>query len=112
VAVGRPASRWTAPCGKAVPSVYAAGDVLSGTCSPTARRTTVLGAVRNIVFPAGAVAQLVPWCTFTDPELAQVGLTEPKPGAPRRRAGVVGGAGASDRARAHGTDVGIVKVVT
>ena len=60
-----------------VRSVYAAGD-LAGRF----RFTHTAGyegaiAVRNMFLPARSKAtELVPWCTFTDPELAHVGTTE------------------------------------
>lgn len=60
-----------------VSSVYAAGD-LAGRYRFTHTAGYEAGiAVRNMFFPASSKAtELVPWCTFTDPELAHVGMTE------------------------------------
>lgn len=72
--------------------------------------------VRGALFrlPARLVPDHVPWCTYTDPELAQVGLGE---AAARARHGdgvrVLRGALAdNDRARTQRLDEGLVKVVT
>nr|WP_043837882.1 FAD-dependent oxidoreductase [Roseomonas aerilata] len=63
--------------------------------------------------PAKADEAALPWVTFTDPELAQVGLTE---AAARERHGRVGvhreGFAENDRAVAEGDTAGFVKVVT
>ncbi|MCA1692883.1 MAG: hypothetical protein LC733_12055 [Actinobacteria bacterium] len=60
------------------------------------------------------MAELVPWCTFTDPELAHVGLTEAE--AREQHGDAVRGWSVelshSDRARADGAEVGLIKVVT
>jgi pyruvate/2-oxoglutarate dehydrogenase complex dihydrolipoamide dehydrogenase (E3) component len=73
--------------------------------------------VRNVLFP-GAQAipyDVVPWCTFTDPELARVGMTEAEAGGQY-------GAGSvqilrhafrqDDRAIVENRATGLVKVVT
>ena len=59
------------------PRIYAAGDVVAG----GARFTHVADAharivLRNALFPGArkASARAIPWCTFTDPEVAHVGL--------------------------------------
>jgi pyruvate/2-oxoglutarate dehydrogenase complex dihydrolipoamide dehydrogenase (E3) component len=61
-----------------VPSVYAVGDVAAGRPRFThAAANDAVVAVRDMFFPGrGKAATLVPWCTFTDPELAHVGATE------------------------------------
>jgi pyruvate/2-oxoglutarate dehydrogenase complex dihydrolipoamide dehydrogenase (E3) component len=60
-----------------VPSVYAAGDVAGRYLFTHSAAHEALRAVRDMFFPGrGTVSDLVPWCTFTDPELAHVGLTE------------------------------------
>jgi pyruvate/2-oxoglutarate dehydrogenase complex dihydrolipoamide dehydrogenase (E3) component len=63
------------------PGIYAAGDV----CSPF-KLTHVADAlaqilIQNALFPhpfgwgyAGADALVIPWCTYTDPEIAHVGM--------------------------------------
>ena len=60
-----------------VPSIYVVGDAAAGRARFThsAAHDAVM-AVRDMFFPGrGLAAGLVPWCTFTDPELAHVGLT-------------------------------------
>ncbi len=60
----------------AVRSVYAVGDVASGHRLTNAAEHAAVVAVRDMFFPGrGATADTVPWCIFTDPELARVGLT-------------------------------------
>lgn len=60
-----------------VPTVYAVGDVAAGRSHHThAAATDAAIAVRDMFLPGRATAStLVPWCVFTDPELAHVGLT-------------------------------------
>jgi pyruvate/2-oxoglutarate dehydrogenase complex dihydrolipoamide dehydrogenase (E3) component len=60
------------------PRVYAIGDVAGGL-----QFTHVAGyhagiLVRRLLFkvPASADTTAIPWCTYTDPELSHVGLTE------------------------------------
>ncbi len=94
--------------------VYAIGDAAGGM-----QFTHVAGyhagvVVRSILFglPAKARTAQVPWCTYTDPELAQVGLTE-------ARARQIHGPkveivrvpyGENDRAQTTGRTEGFVKV--
>lgn len=60
-----------------VPSVYAAGDVAGRYLFTHSAAHEALRAVRDMFFPGrGTVSDLVPWCTFTDPELAHAGVTE------------------------------------
>jgi pyruvate/2-oxoglutarate dehydrogenase complex dihydrolipoamide dehydrogenase (E3) component len=60
-----------------VPSVYAAGDVAGRHLFTHAAGYEAARAVRNMFFPGtNDGPYLVPWCTFTDPELAHAGLTE------------------------------------
>jgi pyruvate/2-oxoglutarate dehydrogenase complex dihydrolipoamide dehydrogenase (E3) component len=60
-----------------VPSVYAAGDVAGRYLFTHAAAHEAVRAVRDMFFPGkGRVSDLVPWCTFTDPELAHAGMTE------------------------------------
>jgi pyruvate/2-oxoglutarate dehydrogenase complex dihydrolipoamide dehydrogenase (E3) component len=60
----------------AVPSVYAAGDVAGRHLFTHSAAHEAVRAVRDMFFPGrGRVSDLVPWCTFTDPELAHVGVT-------------------------------------
>ncbi len=60
-----------------VPSIYAAGDVVAGRgrYTHTAAHDAAM-AVRDMFFPGrGRALGSSPWCTYTDPELAHVGLT-------------------------------------
>ncbi len=95
--------------------VYAIGDVTGG-----AQFTHVAGyqagvVVRSALFgmPAKARADHVPWVTYTDPELAQVGLTEAEA---RERHGdavevVRFDLAGIDRAVASGQGTGFIKVM-
>lgn len=58
-------------------SIYAAGDVVGTYQFTHAADAMARIALRNALFPGkGRVGRLViPWCTYTDPEVAQVGLT-------------------------------------
>ena len=97
-----------------VPSVYAAGDVAGRYLFTHAAAHEALRAVRDMFFPGrGTVSDLVPWCTFTDPELAHVGLTEAEA---RQRHGAAVTVSRldlshSDRARADGEAEGRVMAV-
>ncbi|MCH7811198.1 MAG: FAD-dependent oxidoreductase [Chloroflexi bacterium] len=59
-----------------VPSIYAVGDAAGRflfTHSAAAETSTV---IRNMFYPGTRKApELIPWATFTDPELAHVGVT-------------------------------------
>jgi len=95
--------------------VYAIGDVVGGL-----QFTHVAGyhagvVIRSMLFglPAKAKSTHIPWATYTDPELAQVGLTEAqareKYGARLQVARF--DFGASDRAMATGKTTGLIKVM-
>ncbi len=60
-----------------VPTIYAVGDAAAG--RPRFTHTAAYdaaAAIRDMFFPGrGLAPALVPWCTFSDPELARVGLT-------------------------------------
>lgn len=59
-----------------VRSVYAAGDVAGRFLFTHSAGHEAAQAVRNMFFPWHVkAARLVPWCTFSDPELAHAGLT-------------------------------------
>jgi pyruvate/2-oxoglutarate dehydrogenase complex dihydrolipoamide dehydrogenase (E3) component len=100
-----------------VPTIYVVGDAAAGRprFTHSAAHDAVM-AVRDMFLPGrGVPAQLVPWCTFTDPELAHVGLTAAEA---RERYGsrVVHvyrhELAHNDRARADGTTEGLLLVVT
>ncbi len=100
-----------------VPSVYVVGDAVARRPNFThsAAHDAVL-AVRDMFFPgSGTPTQLVPWCTFTEPELAHVGLTAAEA---RERHGDRAVTvhrhelAHNDRARADGTTDGMILIVT
>jgi pyruvate/2-oxoglutarate dehydrogenase complex dihydrolipoamide dehydrogenase (E3) component len=99
-----------------VGSIYAAGDVAGRHLFTHSAGYEGVRAVRNMFFPGSSKgAYAVPWCTFTDPELAHAGLTVAE-------AEEEHGAGDvevfrqdlihSDRARAEGATEGAIVVVT
>jgi pyruvate/2-oxoglutarate dehydrogenase complex dihydrolipoamide dehydrogenase (E3) component len=99
-----------------VDTVYAAGDVAGRYLFTHAAGFEAVRAVRNMFFPWRSKGDYgVPWCTFTDPELAHAGLTSDEA---RKRFGADDvevhrhELSHSDRARADGTDDGVVLVVT
>lgn len=60
----------------AVPSIYASGDVVGRELFTHAAAHQAVMAVRDAFFPGRAAQHaLVPWTTFTDPELAHAGKT-------------------------------------
>jgi pyruvate/2-oxoglutarate dehydrogenase complex dihydrolipoamide dehydrogenase (E3) component len=97
-----------------VPSIYAAGDVIGGPQFTHSAGFEAARAVRNAVFPARATGDYgVPWCTFTDPELAHAGLIEAE--ARERHGDVevhVHDLEASDRAQAERATGGELRLVT
>jgi pyruvate/2-oxoglutarate dehydrogenase complex dihydrolipoamide dehydrogenase (E3) component len=59
-----------------VRSIYAAGDVAGRYRFTHSAGYEAVRAVRDMFFPGkGNVDDFIPWCTFTDPELAHAGLT-------------------------------------
>ena len=95
--------------------VYAIGDVTGGLQFTHLAGYQAGVIVRPMLFglPAKARADHVPWATYTDPELAQVGLTEAE--ARRRHGDKLSVARAAfadnDRAIATGQDRGFAKVM-
>ena len=96
--------------------VYAAGDVAGRWLFTHAAGYEGVRAVRNMFFPGSSSGDYaVPWCTFTDPELANAGLTvsDARERFGDRKVEVHRHALAhSDRARADGADDGLMIVVT
>jgi pyruvate/2-oxoglutarate dehydrogenase complex dihydrolipoamide dehydrogenase (E3) component len=97
------------------PNIYGAGDITGLYLFTHVAEYQARAALRNALFPVKTKAdhRVVPWTTFTDPEVARVGLTE---GQARREhdhvkvfrqpfSGV-------DRAIADGEPNGLVKIVT
>jgi pyruvate/2-oxoglutarate dehydrogenase complex dihydrolipoamide dehydrogenase (E3) component len=100
-----------------VPSIYVVGDAARGRPNFThVAAYDAVTAVRDMFFPGvGPAMQLVPWCTFTEPELANVGLTAAE-ARDRHGDGAVSvhrhELAHNDRARADGTTEGLIVVVT
>jgi pyruvate/2-oxoglutarate dehydrogenase complex dihydrolipoamide dehydrogenase (E3) component len=98
------------------PRIYACGDVIGGY-----QFTHVAGYQANVVLKNAlflpvikADYRVIPWATFTDPELARVGLTEQEA---RERYGddiyvVKQGFDEVDRAQAEAATVGFAKIIT
>jgi pyruvate/2-oxoglutarate dehydrogenase complex dihydrolipoamide dehydrogenase (E3) component len=61
-----------------VKHIYAAGDVAGGYQFTHYAGWQAFEAVRNALLPGGSsgITDLVPWVTFTDPEVAHIGLSE------------------------------------
>ncbi|GAC1376211.1 MAG: FAD-dependent oxidoreductase [Acidimicrobiales bacterium] len=99
----------------AVPSIYAAGDVAGRFLFTHSAAHEAIRAVRDMALPGkGTVSDLMPWCTFTEPELAHVGLTEAEARQAHGDDVEVWRVGLdhSDRARTESAAVGAVKIVT
>jgi pyruvate/2-oxoglutarate dehydrogenase complex dihydrolipoamide dehydrogenase (E3) component len=99
-----------------VRSIYAAGDVAGRFLFTHSAAYESVIAVRNMFFPGSQrVTGLVPWCTFTEPELAHAGLTIEQ-ARERHGAGRVAvrriDLDRSDRARADSATRGRVVLVT
>ncbi len=99
-----------------VPSVYAAGDLAGRYRFTHAAGYEAARAVRNMFLPGRTGrAFTVPWTTFTDPELAHVGLTAAQARAAGRPSRVEvwrRGLDVSDRALAEEHADGAVLIVT
>jgi pyruvate/2-oxoglutarate dehydrogenase complex dihydrolipoamide dehydrogenase (E3) component len=98
-----------------VPSIYAVGDVNGRHLFTHAAAYQGVRAVRDMFFPGrGKAGALVPWCTFTDPELAHAGMTVAEARAAHGADGVEvlrHDLAHSDRARADGTTEGAIIIV-
>jgi pyruvate/2-oxoglutarate dehydrogenase complex dihydrolipoamide dehydrogenase (E3) component len=99
-----------------VPWIYAAGDCAGRYLFTHTAAADAGVALRNMFYPGSSAAYApVPWATFTDPELARVGLTKAQA---RKRLGARNvrvnewNLSHSDRARADGDDLGRIIVVT
>jgi pyruvate/2-oxoglutarate dehydrogenase complex dihydrolipoamide dehydrogenase (E3) component len=95
--------------------IYAIGDVTGGLQFTHMAGHHAGVVIKNALFrlPAKVERRAVPWVTFTDPELAQVGLSEAAARAAQGEIRVLRAAFAeSDRARAERQQDGFVKIVT
>jgi pyruvate/2-oxoglutarate dehydrogenase complex dihydrolipoamide dehydrogenase (E3) component len=99
-----------------VPSIHCAGDLAARELFTHAAAYQSVRAIRDMFFPgrAGRSAP-IPWCTFTDPELAHVGMTVGEARAAYgdgrvavHRHDLAG----SDRARCDGATDGAIVIVT
>ena len=94
--------------------IYAMGDVAGGECSVHAARHQAALVVRHALGgrPFRARQPAIPRVAFTDPQIAQVGLTETQARAGRRAIRVLRWPfHENDRARADGAETGFVKIV-
>ena len=96
-------------------NIYAAGDCIGGYQFTHYAAYQGFVAVRNAFLPLNqrAVLPYVPWATFTDPEAAQVGLTEAQ-ARERHGASVTAGRfplSKVDRAATDGATDGFIKLV-
>ncbi|WP_020590890.1 dihydrolipoyl dehydrogenase family protein [Kiloniella laminariae] len=95
--------------------IYAAGDVTGGYQFTHMAAYDAGIIIRNALFrlPARVNHIAVPWVTYTDPELAQVGLSEVQAREKGERHRVLSWSFAdNDRARAERRTEGLIKVVT
>ena len=82
----RAASRSTAGCARASSRSTPRATSPGASCFTHSAGYEAARAVRNMFLPGSSGgAFLVPWCTFTDPELAHAGLTEAQARARARR---------------------------
>lgn len=95
--------------------VYAVGDVAGGPQFTHAANYHAGLVIRNALFrlPVRARAEDIPWVTYTDPELAQVGLTEAEAAKRRFKINVLRWPyHENDRAQAERDTQGHIKVIT
>ncbi|MDP9474957.1 MAG: FAD-dependent oxidoreductase [Actinomycetota bacterium] len=96
------------------PNVYAAGDITGKYLFTHVAEYQGRTALRNALFPIKTKAHhgVVPWTTFTDPEVARVGLTEEQARREHDHVEVFRQPFADvDRAMADGETTGFVKIV-
>ncbi len=94
------------------PRIYAAGDVASAYRFTHVADATARIVIRNALFRGRqrAGTLIVPWCTYTDPEIAQVGLTEEQARRRGRIRTFVQPLADVDRAVLDGETAGFVKI--
>jgi len=100
------------------PHIYAAGDVAGPFLFTHMADTHARVVVRNILMPFQFLRQkidysVVPWCTYTDPEIATVGMNEST--AKKQNIAydlITGKLSEVDRAVVEGEATGFVKVLT
>jgi len=98
-----------------IPNVLAIGDVIGGYQFSHVAAYQAGVAARNALLPVGKKKvdyRVVPWCTFTDPEAARVGLTPDEAEKRYRQTRVLKYPWAEiDRAQAEGATTGFIKLV-
>ncbi len=96
-------------------NVLAIGDVIGGYLFTHVAAYQAGIAVRNALVPVGKKKvdyRVVPWCTFTDPEAARVGLTPDEAEKQYKKVRIVKFPWADiDRAQAEGETMGFIKLV-
>jgi pyruvate/2-oxoglutarate dehydrogenase complex dihydrolipoamide dehydrogenase (E3) component len=96
-------------------NVLAIGDVIGGYLFTHVAAYQAGVAVRNALVPVAKKKvdyRVVPWCTFTDPEAARVGLTPDEAEKQYKQMRIVKFPWAEiDRAQAEGETVGFIKLV-
>ncbi|GAC1384948.1 MAG: hypothetical protein NVSMB33_13700 [Ktedonobacteraceae bacterium] len=96
-------------------NVLAIGDVIGGYLFTHVAAYQAGVAVRNALVPIGKKKvdyRVVPWCTFTDPEAARVGLTPDEAEKQHKKVRIVKFPWADiDRAQAEGETTGFIKLV-
>ena len=99
-----------------IKTIYAAGDVAGRWLFTHSAGYEAARAVRNMFLPGSSGGSFhVPWCTFTDPELAHAGLTEAQARAKHGDDAVAvwrQDLAHSDRARADSASDGEIRIVT
>ena len=99
-----------------VKSIYAAGDMAGRYLFTHSAGYEAAAAIRNMFFPGSSEAtDFVPWCTYTDPELAHAGLTEAQAREEHGEDDVHvwrHDLSHSDRARAESNAEGEIRIVT
>ncbi len=97
------------------PNILAIGDAIGGYLFTHVAAYQAGIAVRNALFPIGKKKvdyRVVPWCTFTDPEAAHVGLTPAEAQEQHKQTRVVTFPWASiDRAQTESETTGFIKLV-
>jgi pyruvate/2-oxoglutarate dehydrogenase complex dihydrolipoamide dehydrogenase (E3) component len=98
-----------------VKTIYAAGDVAGRYLFTHSAGYEGVRAIRDMFFPGkGKADELVPWCTFTDPELAHAGMTSNEATEKFGDDAMVWRQDLThnDRARADGATEGAIVIVT
>ncbi len=96
-------------------NIFAIGDVLGGYLFTHVAAYQAGIAVRNALLPIGKKKvdyRVLPWCTFTDPEAARIGLTYAEAQQHHRQVRVITFPWADiDRAQAEGAPNGFIKLI-